>query len=222
MLKETGEYDVPLEYLNQGNLPYWERRFKVKGIDEVFPIVVRRRTSQNGCFSLKAHWSQFEAFQDRINEITKGVGINKIIWIARRDQLSQAISTLIAKQTGAWIAGAPMRGVAQYSYAEIYSIAIKHHESNCAWKAFLERQYPNCHMLVLYENLLADGERVHEKIRAFLGGSQTLRPSSRVQRQERSLNKEWRERFLSEICSGHQWIKNEPKWIPEERSRASE
>jgi LPS sulfotransferase NodH len=123
MLGATGQCGVPLEYLNKRNRKYWARRFGTDRMDDLFPTIVQHRTSENGTFTLKAHWKQFHPFINGLDSLTHGPGIEKTIWIMRRDQLAQAISKVIATQTGVWISGAMPTGKARYDFDAIVDSA---------------------------------------------------------------------------------------------------
>lgn len=102
MLGQTGLCGVPLEYLNTSSAKQWMIRFGSYRMETLFPNFVKHRTSPNGTFVLKAHYTgQFAPYKSILHELTRGVGIDKVIWISRRDQLAQAISFLIIHETQA-------------------------------------------------------------------------------------------------------------------------
>jgi LPS sulfotransferase NodH len=140
MLGETGECGVPLEYLHDGNLRYWARRFRTFRLDVLFSKIVQHRTSANGTFTLKAHWDQYKPHIGSMDGLTRGLGVEKIVWISRHNQLSQAISTVIAQQTGVWISGAKPVAEARFDYDAIVKVANSTRHANFQWRVPSELQ----------------------------------------------------------------------------------
>lgn len=215
MLGQTHEMGVPHEYLNKSNFRYWRQRFRSKSFEEIFQENVQRRTTDNGTFSFKAHWSQFKAYKDVINPMTRNIGIEKAIWIGRKDQLSQAISLSIARQTGAYVAGAPMRSEPKYDYTHILRCANEINDQQMCWKSYFETPGAPKSILVLHEDVVGDPS-TRETIRQFLGLTKQLSSPPRIQKQANGLNRDWRERFLSEIREEDVWILEAPKWLDAE------
>lgn len=213
MLGATGECGVPLEYLNVGNKRYWARRFRTTRMDALFPEFVRYRTSPNGTFSLKAHWSQYERYINSLDRFTRGAGFEKVIWISRRNQLSQAISSVIAAQTGSWISGAKPRREANFGYDAIVRCASSIRRSNLMWRDHINSLPPRCCITLVYEDLLSDNA-VRSKLREFLGLNVELKPSERTQKQSGEKNTAWKRRFMDEVRDEDRWILDPPDWLP--------
>lgn len=205
MLGATGECGVPLEYLNAINARYWARRFGVVGLDALFPHIVRHRTTPNGTFTFKAHWKQFAPMSDQLDALTKGVGLSKVIWISRRNLLSQAISFTIAEQTGVWISGARATGEAQYDYGRIVKAAQTIHHANDAWAEYMAALPEGQGLSLTYEDLLTDDDLV-ARVGTFLGLSKPLVPSERTKRQSTTLNDTWKAQFTSDVLADDMWV----------------
>lgn len=212
MLGATGECGVPLEYFNEGNKIYWGRRFKTIRMDELFPKFVQHRTSPNGTFTLKAHWHQYRPYIDSLDRLTRGAGFDKVVWISRRNQLSQAVSTVIAEQTGVWISGAKPKGDARYDYDAIVNSAESIRQSNLKWLDHVNTLPPGRSIAVVYEDLLSD-EAVCDKVSEFLDLKKKLRPSDRTQKQGSDLNASWKKRFMDELRDEDKWILGSPAWL---------
>lgn len=207
-LAQTGEFGVPLEYLNPGNARYWAQRFGTVDLEILFRKLQRVRTSPSGMFCFKAHWDQFAPFQGKIDELTSGFGIEKVLWIYRRSLLNQAVSFVIASQTGVWISGAPVKGQAFYSYDMIRNAAQLIYDQNRSWQRFLSVNYPDTTYPLAYESLVA-GDR---DLARHLGLNEMPPQSRRTIRQGGTVNLEWRERFRSEIAAGDGWIIGQTDW----------
>lgn len=214
MLGETGECGVPLEYLNVRALAHWERRFNVTGIQEVFAKLAQHRTSPNGTFTLKAHWSQFQVHADTIDSLTRGLGIDKVIWITRRDLLSQSISKAIAHQTDDWISSDSSQSTAKakYDYAQIVLSAEQIRSSSLHWREFISSLSPGRSMSVVYEDLLSE-TTVRDQIATFLDLQTELKPSNRTRKQAGKRNRAWKERFLADVSDRDRWILDPPDWL---------
>ncbi len=212
MLRETGKCGVPLEYLNEGNKKYWARRFKTIDMDELFSEFVQHRTSTNGTFTLKAHWDQYKPHRDSLDRLTRGVGIEKVVWISRRGQLQQAISRVIAAQTGVWISGAKPRAEARFNYDEIVRSANSTRQSNLCWFDHVNALPPERGLAVVYEDLLSD-KAIRDKVSEFLDLNTKLEPSDRTQKQGSAINASWKQRFIDEVRDEDRWILDFPSWL---------
>lgn len=107
-LYDTGVAGDPIEYFNP---PVWAigcQQFQNTKLD-MFEFVEKmksRRTSPNGVFGIKTHYSQLlfagktKAGQKSIQNFLSGM--NFIIRIRRQDKVSQAVSNAIAVKTGVW------------------------------------------------------------------------------------------------------------------------
>ncbi len=212
MLGATGECGVPLEYFHKGNKRYWERRFKSARMEDLFPKFVQHRTSPNGTFALKAHWSQYEPYIASVDRLTRGIGFEKIVWISRRNQLSQAISKVIAEQTGVWISGAKPKAEARFDYDAIVRGADSIRRSNLHWREHINALPPGRSMSIVYEDLLAD-EAVRDNVSAFLELKSKLESPERTRKQGSNINDSWKQRFIDEVRDEDRWILGAPSWL---------
>ena len=212
MLGATGECGVPLEYFHKGNKRYWGRRFRSTRMDDLFPKFVRYRTSPNGTFTLKAHWYQYEPYIASLDRLTRGVGFKKIVWISRRNQLSQSISKVIAEQTGVWISGAKPKAEAKFDYNSIVRSADSIRRSNLHWLKYINALPPGRSISILYEDLLSD-ETVRDNVSEFLELNSKLASPDRTQKQGSNINASWKKRFIDEVHDEDRWILGPPSWL---------
>jgi trehalose 2-sulfotransferase len=103
-MASTGLLGVPFEYANPANLAEWMQRLGTASPQETFKALMTRRTTANGTFAIKAHYSHCESLggPDRFLDFWPNL---KVVHICRADVLRQAISYAIARQTGVWISG---------------------------------------------------------------------------------------------------------------------
>jgi len=212
MLMDQGEYGVPLEYLNQSNFPYWYRRLKSKDPKSMFEELVPKRTSPTGNFTLKAHWHQYTLFENKINTLTKNVGISDIIWIYRRSILKQAISLAIAEQTQAWISGTPELQPAVYSFSHIESAATRINNENSQWKEYLSSREAENVFCICYEDLTSTQGDGLARLNRHLNCNPDVKLTSRTKPQTQNRNIDWAIRFKSELKKEQEWILEDAVW----------
>ncbi|MEX0807854.1 MAG: Stf0 family sulfotransferase, partial [Dongiaceae bacterium] len=106
-LRLTGQAGVPLEYLNRRLIDAYAARTgfteETLPLDNYISFLLRRRTTSNGVFVLKALVSQLVPFYRRGPAAVRFLrGFERIVLIHRRDKLAQAISYYRAIETDAW------------------------------------------------------------------------------------------------------------------------
>lgn len=108
LLHETKLAGDPQEYFNPPLLLLAREQFNRQELDmnQFLREMEKRRTSPNGMFGLKMHYSQLLGVfnsnrpNDKIVKFLRNFG--KLIWIRRRDRIGQAISQAIAMKTNVW------------------------------------------------------------------------------------------------------------------------
>lgn len=101
---QTSQFGFPLEYLNPRNLSVWRKRFCSRNVADTLSAIERKRTSPNGVFGIKIHYSQ-------LRQLGGFAGLAEYfphacyVLLSRADVLMQAVSYSVALQTGVWIAG---------------------------------------------------------------------------------------------------------------------
>jgi len=206
-LQDIGGFGVPLEYLNLDNFDGWKARFGDKRLPALIDDFIRHRTSPNGRFGLKAHWSQFRRFVDG-PKLTAITPFTHVIHLYRSDILGQAISFLKASQTGQWISGAPATGTARYDYAKLVKFAENLHAQNFKWAAYLGEAYPGCVKRVEYSALIKNQVTGLRDVALFLEPDMDVTPaaSEKTKRQSDSQSGQWRDRFLADLRDEDAWI----------------
>ncbi|EDX85301.1 hypothetical protein S7335_3000 [Synechococcus sp. PCC 7335] len=59
-LYRTNSFGFPLEYANPHNPVEWNRRFNTDSLPRALAEIQQRRTSPNGVFSIKVHYSHIK------------------------------------------------------------------------------------------------------------------------------------------------------------------
>lgn len=199
-LHETGAFGFPLEYLNPANLAEWKRRLGTSSAEETLRQIQRRRTSPNGVFGIKVHYSHLKIVGgfSRLNALLPNA---RYVNLTRTNLLAQAVSLSIASQTGVWIAGQqPINNTPIYRYSDIDHNMRRIALDNASWRYTLAAH--GCKKLDLtFELARTDIAAAIRDIAAFAEVSvDTARipMEQATKKQANDLNGEWIRRFLEE------------------------
>ena len=198
-MRDRNCFGYPLEYLNPGNLPVWQRRAQMAGAGDTLEFIKSIRTGPNGVFSTKLHHEHLEGFLDHEPDPLK----YRFIHLRRRDLLRQAVSFARAQQTGAWISDMPEQADASYDRDLIAEKVEAISQGNARWSAFLSSLGIQP-LEIYYEDIVADRDASLERIAAYLGvaletpapGEAEFRP--KPQRHADDPTETWIERFKAE------------------------
>ncbi len=200
-LYETKQFGFPLEYANPLNLVQWKKRFSENDLMGVIKKIQNCRTSTNGVFSIKIHYShvkEFGGFENIINFFPNAYFVH----VARGNVLHQAISMARAAQTGVWISGQKPKNIhPKYNYKLIDRFMREIILDNASWKYALEAN--GCEYIeVDFKDIKNDMENSIRKIAEFSGielDCECLPKSPVTISQSDSLNYEWEKMFLAEF-----------------------
>ena len=204
------EYFQPCQYLpilaNRWRCLHGERVDKVAYVDHL----LRRRTSQSGCFGLNLHgdhlsvYAQFEHLFPKLD--------TTYIHLIRNDLLAQSVSFTIATQTQQWTSEWPARAVAKYSFRNIKGKMESVQRQNALIRDFVASRELRC-ITVVYEDLVADPARVlSSAIPGFPVDSVDSKPSIKRQYNRRKQN--WKTRFAHEFIANS--ADREPSATPQQ------
>lgn len=206
-LASGGHYGFPLEYLNQGNLDIWCHRFGVATYEEALTQIMRHRTGPTGLFGLKAHWSQYRHFCTH-PMLTGPDGIQRIVWLTRRNRLSQAISFAIANQTGQFISGATRRGKASFDYDAVLRCARNIESQNKNWEEYFRVNVDIPLYHAEFEKLVEDTRIGMMRLASFIdaAGATGVTPADKTQQQSNDTSKVWAQRFNETVRDEDRWV----------------
>jgi LPS sulfotransferase NodH len=199
-LYSTGMAGCPLEYFHPRHWGEWMARCKSNDAKYVLSLLIQRRSSQNGSFGMKLHWSQLRAFlalgiEGRFRDA-------KFIYLTRDDVLGQAISLVMAQRSGQWVRGQPMQKEPMYSYEAIRKSIGKILDERKRWETFF-CQTGIEPLRIVYESFVADPRFQTERILRFVGpyAAADLEgcPAAVTEVQRTDLNEQWRKRFQDAI-----------------------
>ena len=201
LLRSTGEAGVPLEYFHSDHWRRWVKRCRQHYPLAAFKVLCQLRTTPNGVFGVKAHWKQFQlACRLRLESELQPAAF---IQITRHDLLGQAISLVIASQTGAWIHDHQPQRPPEYSFVAIQNAIGQLVTERGHWDRFFATTGIQP-LRISYEELTSDRDPTMHRVAGHIGIDWVPQDTveTRVQRTERS--DEWRERFLSTLPSMHE------------------
>lgn len=194
LLTATGRMGAPLEYLHPGFLATWQEKFGQPDRAATVKELFRRRTSPNGWFALKAHWSHYAAARDD-PQLHLLFNIDRFIFIERRDRIAQAVSLATVAQTGSWISLQPTRVQPRYSAREIASALVRIDAEYRRWRDYFDANgIEPVH--VYYEDLVANPEATLNRLLAHCGLDPVEQlPEVAITPQASPRNEEWKSRF---------------------------
>lgn len=163
-LHSVGVFGYPLEYLNPGNWPVWQRRAQVAEANTTLDFIKSVRTGPNGVFATKLHHEHLAAF---IANESNPLGY-QFVHLQRRDVVRQAVSFARAQMTGAWISDMPAHAPAKYNYELISAKLTDITNGNAAWNAFFASLGIEP-LRVWYEDVVSDCDVAIQSIAEHLG-----------------------------------------------------
>lgn len=208
LLRASGAMGVPHEYLHPTiHLPVLARRLQsirqdgTVDMDLYLRLLRKRRSTANGVFGLKAHFSQLSRLLP-IPSVAKLFEGARLIRIRRRDIVRQAISYYVADGTGVW-STLDAESVAALPSPDYNGLAIELYLSMIlAEEAGWERLLADRNVLdVWYEDLVASADSVCRSVCSHLG----VHPTSTfdvarigLQRLPAARTADWKRRFCAE------------------------
>ena len=194
----TGCMGAPHEYFNYDTvLLQLSARLGARNMTDYTDRLLRARTGPNGIFGMKLHLDHFRFFYEFSGQYGRFAPI-KFIWMDRTGLVEQAVSHVMAKQTGVWTAAHDEVGKAEYKPSSIERSVRVIKNMQAAWAGFFKKS-GNRPYRVNYEDFCSRPAEIIGEIADFLGvelshGSRigNLPP---VERQSDETKVEWAARF---------------------------
>lgn len=201
LLRDTGSAGVPLEYFHASHWRSWVQRCGQYNPLSAFRILCQLRTTPNGVFGVKVHWRQFQlACRLRLEQEFADA---RFVRIVRQDLLAQAISFVIANQTGAWAHEQEAQRAPEYSFHAIQNAMDRLIVERGNWDRFFAMA--NIEPLrVSYEGLVNDEASTMHNVCGHIGITWESREAPRTSVQRTGTSQEWRERFLATLPELHE------------------
>jgi LPS sulfotransferase NodH len=207
LLQSAEHLGCPLEYMNPMNLDLWRHRFGTRDAEAVFAALMQVRSGPTGLWGTKAHWTQYRDFPHH-DVLARRGGFGRAVWLYRRDLLGQAISRVVASQTGQWIGSARVKGKARFDYKAILRNARLVRRQNEGWQGFFETEFAGPVKVVCFEAIQGDPQGECAAIATFVDAEAppdlTFRPGTR--RQSDGTAKDWAARFREMVRDEDRWV----------------
>lgn len=197
----TGWMGCPLEYFNRRNIVRWQARAATEDPVGLMAFLHRVRTSPNGCFGLKAHFTHLKTLGQHIS-LEEFVGGYSHVHIVRRDLLDQAISFARARQTDVWISRmGPSDRPALYDRGLIRQCLIDLTVQNAGWE-HLFHTFGLRPLIIDYETLVSEPATVVRRMADYMAvelPDAAVPDRPRTERQGDDVSAHWRDRFVDEM-----------------------
>ncbi|MEO1376860.1 MAG: Stf0 family sulfotransferase [Cyanobacteria bacterium J06635_10] len=197
-LQKTNSFGFPLEYSNPINLPEWKKRFEKEDFQEVLTEIQKCRTSPNGVFGIKIHYSHIKQYGGfaRLQEMFPEA---YYVLLTRNDILKQAISLAIARKTGVWISGQKaVNENPEYQFIYIHKCLRELIIYNSSWRQTLRNN--GCNYIEMnFDFVLKNIVTSIQQIANFMDvevNSETIPTEQVTKKQSNNINSEWEKRFL--------------------------
>ena len=199
-LHTTGCFGFPLEYTNPANFKEWQRLLEKESLAEVLNELQTRRTSENGVFSIKIHYSHLKMFGG-----FKGLKAlfpdAYYVLLSRKDVLKQAVSLSIAAQTGVWISGQKAKSAnPKYDYLAIKNCLKNTIIEQASWRYTLAASGSNF-IEMNFDTIKSDILGAVSQVASFMKVEvlpEKIPLTLITQQQSNELNSEWLTRFLQD------------------------
>lgn len=222
----AGGLGCPLEYLHRGFRPTLADRWGAHDLDSYVAAMHRWRTDPSGIFSIKLFWQDIEEIaherapdrfplprtlspDDTPDDIYRAyhamltdiLPMPTLVSLERRDIVRQAVSAMVASQTGLWriIPGTGQReatGVSRYDYDRILGLISLARDSADHWTRYFAAIGARP-IRIVYEDLARDYAGTVGTLLAELGRPGEA-PAQRMQRQSDAVGEAMVLRFLRE------------------------
>ncbi len=201
ILHQTGGFGFPLEYGNKQNLKQWKQRLGHTSTSQCMKALMQRRTSPNGVFGIKVHYSHLPEFGGFAN-LCKLFPNPHFILLTREDLMAQAVSLSIARQTGSWIAKHQDSTVEpQYNFNDIDEGLRRIIFENSSWRYTLAAsgaKYMELNFSEVKTNTANTVLRIADFIEQDIDATRI--PITPVtQKQSNELNQQWLSRFTHQF-----------------------
>lgn len=204
-LWETGLLGAPQEYFNFNSLMLeMAVRLAMTNIHDYVRRVFELRTSPNGVFAFKAHWSHFRLLELADVDMLGYFPRLRFIHIERRDKVAQAVSEAKRQQTNrSETLSLPDDRRLAYDFGRIQGALARIERESARWHAMFRRSGIEP-IRVTYESLVADPDAVVDDVlRRFGFARDPARcvEAPKIARLSDSTNLDWIDRFRRDAAA---------------------
>jgi len=223
----AGGAGLPLEYFHRGFRPRFEARWRTASLDTYIEAVHRFRTDPAGVFGVKLFWQDVEElacerdsappsvarrarsgdlapadYRDIFERMADIIPNPTFIRLRRRDRVRQAVSAVLAGQTGHWrevpdAPRPPAKEAPAYDFERLAGQMAEADRCNDHWTAFFSALGVQPYE-VSYERVIADYRATVESLLTVIGAADTTARPPRLLRQSDAASEAMVLRFLRE------------------------
>lgn len=199
-LHKTDAFGFPLEYANLANLDEWKNKLNTDNLQDTIAELKKRRTSPNGVFGIKIHYSHIKVFGGFEN-VLKCFPNAYYILLSRENVLEQAVSLSIASQTGGWISGQKLVSEdSKYDFKQIDESLRSIILDNSSWRYALAAN--GCNYIEMdFDNICNNLADALQSIASFVNCEidQSKIPKDQVtKKQSNQRNIDWATKFTAD------------------------
>ncbi len=200
-LHKTQAFGYPLEYANLANLNEWKKKLNTENLLETIVELKKRRTSPNGVFGIKIHYSHIKEFGG-FEKVLKFFPDAYYILLSRKNVLQQAVSLSIASQTGGWISGQKLQSNdPKYDFNQIDESLRSIILDNSSWRYALAAN--GCNYIEMdFDNIRNNLTESLQNIANFVNceiDANKMPKEQVTKKQSNERNIEWASQFIAEI-----------------------
>ena len=212
---------APESYFRPGSIPGYAETWQIPNNGSQFGaayVAAVRRAGEAGTghFGMRVMWTDAPAFFQRLvalypaargepDALRLAFGVRRFVRLSRRDRLEQAVSLVIASQSGLWHVNADgserqrakPHEDPQYDAAAIAAELELLRREDEGWTRWFSAHQIRPH-LVDYESLSADPSATLSRVAAYLGMSTPTALAPGTAKMANDLNAEWTTRFKRE------------------------
>jgi LPS sulfotransferase NodH len=222
MLARTGVAGSPGSFFRDASVATYRRRWGVapEGVKEwgrdYVEAVRDRGTGATGCFGMRIMWSDMPAFLNRLRRLYPSpsddverlratFGIERFVHLSRADRIRQAVSLVLARQSGLWHQNAdgsdrersaPSR-TPRYDFDEIASVLRVLDDEAVGWQRWFESTSV-VPLTVGYEALSVDPKGELQRVLRHLEAVCTDLPEPGTAKLASAVNDIWSTRYAAE------------------------
>ena len=205
LLALSGVAGAPTEYFDREQ----EHRFCAAWGCDPGPGYVRalldRKTDPTGAFGAKVHWGQLVDAEHRYGAhvLEPILGAAHLVHVRRRDGVAQAVSYVIAEQTGRWASTHAAVAGASYDADAIARRLDEVVRDDQAWQAWFASRGV-APLEVWFEDLVIDPRAEVQRVLAHLGldpGAAPAAAAATLERQADERNQTWARRFRAGLLA---------------------
>lgn len=221
LLAQTRTAGAPESYFRPGSIPQYAERWAVElhrgRFTESYLEAARHAgEAQTGCFGMRIMWGDTPAFLEQLaavypdprndrDRLRHALGVDTFIHLSREDMVAQAVSLVIANQSGLWHRNhdgserqrAKPHEAPRYDREQIASELLMLQDEAAGWSRWFLRN--DIEPLTLtYDELAADPIAVLPRIVTLLGHPAAESVTPGTARMADEINAEWSARFRAE------------------------